>query len=74
MPQLPKKSIKDSDVGHSLRGGIDGGPDRVNEVKNAVGQWRYGVCLQKGDGISKDLRGTLIYGKLAAGERNSKSQ
>jgi TPR repeat protein len=28
---------------------------------NAVGQWRYGVCLRDGIGISKDLKGAAHY-------------
>jgi TPR repeat protein len=41
---------------------------------NAEGQWRYGVCLQKGDGISKDLRGAAHYYQLSADQGNAFGQ
>jgi TPR repeat protein len=41
---------------------------------NADSQWRYGLCLRDGTGISKDLRGAAHYFKLSADQGNADSQ
>jgi TPR repeat protein len=35
---------------------------------DSAAQYNYGICLQKDEGVSKDLRGAAHYFELAAGQ------
>jgi TPR repeat protein len=41
---------------------------------NSSGQCKYGVCLQNGLGITKDLSGAAEYYRLSADQGNSSGQ